>query len=132
MIDIQLIDLAAHCQAIGCGPPVKTDLSNGGVLVQVAGVKVEGWNRPTADLLFVAPPGYPAGQPDCFWVEPSNFRLANGNTPQNANDANPIPGEVLPERTTTWFSWHVQSWNPSRDTLTTYFKVILNRLATAQ
>ena len=132
MIDIQLTDLAKHCQSIGCGAPVKTDLPNGGVLVQVAGVKVEGWNRPTADLLFVAPPGYPSGQPDCFWVEPSNFRIANGNTPQNANDGNPIPGDVLPGRTTTWFSWHVQSWNPSRDTLTTYFKVILNRLATPQ
>ena len=132
MIDIQLGNLTEYCRALGCGDPRKTDLQNGGVLIQIAGVKVEGWNRPTADLLFVAPPGYPAGQPDCFWVEPNGFRLANGSTPQAANDGNPIPGDVLPGRSATWFSWHVQSWNPSRDTLTTYFKVILSRLAPAR
>lgn len=75
-------------------------------------------------LLFVAPPGYPASQPDCFWVEPTGIRLARGQTPQGTNDSNAIP-EVGTRG--TWFSWHVQHWNPNHDNLVTYAKVIMRR-----
>ena len=132
MIDIHFKALGKRCRILDCGEPQRTDLPSGGVLIQIPGVKVEGWNRPSADLLFVAPPGYPAGQPDCFWIEPSGFRLADGGTPKNANDGSPIPDDVNPGRSTTWFSWHVQSWNPSQDTLITYFNVILERLNPAR
>lgn len=132
MIREQLDRLREHCREHGFDEPNVTELPNGGVLVKIAGVKVEGWNRTTADLIFVAPPGYPAAQPDCFWVEPNGFRLESGATPQAANDGNPIPGDVVVGRSTTWFSWHVQSWNPSRDSLITYFKVVLNRLTPAR
>ena len=132
MIDIQLQKLAKNCHDKGYGEPSKTDLPDGGVLIEVPGVTLEGWNRPSADILFLLPPGYPAGQPDCFWVEPSGFRLANQSTPQNSSDGNQIPGDVNPNRSTTWFSWHVQTWNPSRDTMCTYFKVILDRLHPAR
>lgn len=132
MIQVQLQELAAHCEAHGLQPPVPTQLPNGGTLIRVPSVPVSGWSRPAADVLFVAPPGFPAAQPDCFWVEPNNFRLAGGQTPQSSNDGNPIPGDVEPGRSTTWFSWHVQSWNPSRDTLNTFFKVILSRLTPAR
>ena len=132
MIDIHFKALGKRCRILDCGEPQRTDLPSGGVLIQIPGVKVEGWNRPSADLLFVAPPGYPAGQPDCFWIEPSEFRLADGGTPKNSNDGSPIPDDVNPGRSTTWFSWHVQSWNPSRDTLITYFNVILERLNPAR
>ena len=132
MIKDQFDDLVKYCRASGCREPQMVNLPDGGVLIQVSGVKVEGWNRPTADFLFVVPPGYPAGQPDCFWVEPNEFRLADGGTPKNTNDGSTIPNDVNTERTTTWFSWHVQSWNPNRDTLITYFKVILDRLQPAR
>ena len=132
MIEIQFNDLAELCRADSYGEPIKTDLPNGGVLIEIADVTVSGWNRPTVKILFLVPVGYPAGQPDCFWVEPHGFRLANGGTPKNTSDGNQIPGDVEPDRSTTWFSWHVQSWNPSRDTLRTYFKVILERLAPAR
>jgi hypothetical protein len=130
MIQAQLSDLAEHCEANGLHPPVPKPMPNGGMLICIPAVPVIGWNRPAANVLFVAPPGYPAAQPDCFWVEPNNFRLAGGQTPQSANDGSPIPGE--PDRSTTWFSWHVQSWNPSRDSLITFFKVILSRLTPAR
>ncbi|MHB9004834.1 MAG: E2/UBC family protein [Coriobacteriia bacterium] len=84
-----------------------------------------GWTRDDATILFIAPPGFPVAQPDCFWVEPSGLRLASGDTPQNTNDANPIP-EV--SRNFTWFSWHLQGWNPNHDSLMTYFNVIRQRL----
>lgn len=132
MIDAQFDELIQHCAAAGCGVPRKTELQSGGMLIEVEDVPIEGWNRPSAKILFLLPPGYPAGQPDCFWVEPNNFRLADGQTPQAANDGNAIPGDAVSGRSTTWFSWHVQSWNPSRDTLITYFKVILDRLKPAR
>lgn len=110
-----------------------TPLANGGALIKVNQVDLgPGWNRPAADVLFVAPPGYPNASPDCFWVEPSSLRLINGATPQNSNDSNPIPGDNVPGRRTTWFSWHVQGWNPNMSTLLTYYHVILERLHPAR
>jgi hypothetical protein len=108
-------------------------LPNGGSLIKVTQVALGlGWNRPTADVLFVAPPGYPSAAPDCFWVQPTGLRLANGGTPQNSNDSNPIPGDNEPGRLTTWFSWHVQGWNPNMNSLWTYYLVILDRLRPAR
>jgi hypothetical protein len=109
-----------------------SSLPNGSYLVSIKGVKLpKGWDREQADILFVIPPGYPASQPDCFWVEPGKFRLKNGDTPQNSNDANLIPGETT-VRDTTWFSWHLQSWSPNKDTLMTYFNVIMQRFNQAK
>jgi hypothetical protein len=89
-----------------------------------------GWNRTSTTIHFIAPPGYPAAQPDCFWVEPSGFRLQNGGTPQGTNDSNPIP--EVGGKSTTWFSWHLQGWYPNRGSLVTYFTVILRRLQSLQ
>src|SRR5580658_3269177 len=83
-----------------------TPLSSGAHLIEIPGyVLPSGWNRREATILFVAPPGYPGAQPDCFWVDTAGLRLANGGTPQASNDANPIPG--VNGRSTTWFSWHL-------------------------
>lgn len=104
----------------------KTPLPSGAHLITIPDVLLPaGWNRATETIYFLAPPGYPGGQPDCFWVGQVNFRLANGATPQASNDANPIP-EV--GQRGTWFSWHLQTWNPNTDSLLTYFNVIMQRL----
>src|SRR5690242_1144603 len=95
--------LVALRRSKGGADPSATALPNGGTLIKVPNVEVEGWNRPQVDILFVAPPGYPAAQPDCFWVTPGGFRLRDGGTPQASNDANPIPGDSEPGRSTTWF-----------------------------
>jgi hypothetical protein len=108
-------------------------LTNGGRLISIENFKIDpGWNQKEITLHFVAPPGYPAAQPDCFWVEPTGLRLTGGGTPQNTNDSNPIPGDTQPGRQTTWFSWHLQSWNPNQDTLLTFFEVIKKRLSPAR
>lgn len=105
-------------------------LPSGAYLVTIPEVTLPaGWNQKVVTILFVAPPGYPAALPDCFWVEPKGLRLANGATPQGSNDSNPIP-EVGPRG--TWFSWHLQHWNPNNDSLVTYFKVIMRRLRSLQ
>jgi len=91
---------------------------------------VEGWNRELTSIAFLAPVGYPGAQPDCFWVIPAGFRLANGSVPQASNDSNPVP--EAPDIQGTWFSWHVQYWNPNSDSLSTYFSVIEKRLELLQ
>lgn len=71
--------------------PTIESFPNGAWLVKIPDVKlVSGWNRQDVTILFVAPPGYPGGQPDCFWVEPGGFRLQNGATPLASNDSNPV------------------------------------------
>jgi hypothetical protein len=111
---------------------ILTLMGNGGALIKITHVDLEGWNRQKADVLFVAPPGYPNAAPDCFWVEPSGLRLASGGTPQSSNDSNPIPGDAQPGRSTTWFSWHVQGWNPNKNSLYGYYQLILDRLRPAR
>jgi hypothetical protein len=109
-----------------------TPLATGAHLITIPNVAIPaGWDRQITTILFVAPPGYPAAQPDCFWVEPGQMRLANQGTPQGSNDSNPIPA-VVPLRQLTWFSWHVQSWNPNTDSLRTYLKVIVKRFGLLQ
>lgn len=97
-----------------------------GWVVRVCEVPLpQGWSKPQTGIAFVAPQGYPFAKPDCFWTDP-DLRLANGNMPQNAQLANPIPG--VPD-SLLWFSWHVQLWNPNRDDFVTWFALIKQRLA---
>jgi hypothetical protein len=101
-------------------------LPSGARLIEVRNYQlVPGWSQERVTILFVAPPAFPAAQPDCFWVEPGALRLQGGQTPQNTNDSNPIP-EVGPRG--TWFSWHLQDWDPNRHSLVSFFKVIEKRL----
>ena len=101
-------------------------LPSGARLVEIRNYRlVSGWDREIVTIIFVVPPAFPAAQPDCFWVEPGPLRFNGGHTPQNINDTNPIP-EVGPRG--TWFSWHMQGWNPNMHTLMSFFKVIEQRL----
>lgn len=108
----------------------RSPMANGGVLIEIPDFVVPpGWNIRTGTVIFFLPPGYPSAQPDCFWLEPGPVRLAGGQTPQAANDGNPIPGVGMRG---TWFSWHLQSWNPNRDNMSTYVNVIAQRLSPAR
>jgi hypothetical protein len=116
----------AELQAAFPGKIEFQKLPSGAHLVEIKDYPlVSGWSREAATILFIAPPAFPAAQPDCFWAEPVGLRLANGDTPQASNDASPVP-EV--GQRGTWFSWHLQHWNPNKDTLMSYFRVILKRL----
>jgi hypothetical protein len=134
MIAQQFEELKARVRgkSLACDARMES-LTNGGALIKVTNVDLgPGWNRPTGDVIFVAPPGYPNAPPDCFWVEPNGLRLANGATPQNTNDSNAIPGDNVPGRSTTWFSWHIQVWNPNKDSLLGFYHLILTRLRPAR
>jgi hypothetical protein len=105
-------------------------LPSGAHLVTIPNVRIPvGWSQEIVTLLFVAPPGYPGAQPDCFWVEPTGLRLVTGQTPQGTNDSNAIP-EV--GQRGTWFSWHVQHWNPNHDSLVTFTNVVMRRFQSLQ
>jgi hypothetical protein len=108
----------------------QTPQPTGAVLIEIPDFRVPpGWNRETVTVIFLAPPGYPGAQPDCFWVEPAPVRLSGDRTPQGTNDSNPIPG-IGPRG--TWFSWHLQSWNPNQDSLLSYAGVIKKRFQNLQ
>ena len=85
------------------------------------------WNQVSTTIRFLLPVGYPAARPDCFFADPG-LRLLAGGMPQGAN-VQPLPhsGESL-----LWFSWHVDYWNPARDSILTYIRVVQVRLATGQ
>lgn len=132
-MEAEFATLKAFCERQGWHACPLQMLQNGGAIVRIENVKlVPGWNRLTATILFVAPPGYPAAKPDCFWIEPANFRLVSGATPQSSNDGNPIPGDIVQGRSTTWFSWHLSSWVPGKDSLATYLQTIMTRLSPAR
>lgn len=96
-------------------------------VVVVPNVKLPaGWNCATTTVRFVLPAGFPLAALDCFWVSP-DLRLASGAVPQNAQVQNPPP-QIPGVGPLLWFSWHVQSWNPGRDTMLTYMRVIQDRL----
>jgi hypothetical protein len=105
---------------------VSSKLPSGSHLVELPGYQLpSGWDAPVVTILFLAPAAYPAAQPDCFWMEPAPIRFGGGQTPQNSNDSNLIP-EVGARG--TWFSWHVQAWDPNVSSLMTFFNVIKQRL----
>ncbi len=84
------------------------------------------WNKPSTEVGFVVPVGYPMARPDCFWAD-GDLRLGNGGMPKNSqfNVQYVFAGWL-------WFSYHPAQWDPSRDTLITYVRLIKQRLDDAQ
>lgn len=86
-----------------------------------------GWSTTNVDVWFAIPVGYPAARLDCFWTA-GDLRLANGTTPVNSGlQALPGLGQQV-----VWFSWHVSSWSPASDSLSTYARFILRRFRDAR
>lgn len=102
-------------------------LDDGSAAITLPSVQLPiGWNPDITTVRFIAPVGYPAARPDCFWTD--QLRLAGGAVPKNTGD-NRMPGAAPG---LLWFSWHVSSWSPNHDTLLTYFNVIKKRFADLQ
>ena len=103
-------------------------LPDGTVLVTVPSIPIPGgWNQSQTAVSFLVPVGYPVAKPDCFYAD-AGLRLANGNLPMNAAT------QQVPHTSETriWFSWHLATWHPTRDSLQTYVGVILDRLKRPQ
>jgi hypothetical protein len=82
-----------------------------------------GWNASATTIYFIVMSSYPQAKPDCFWTDPE-LRLANGGTPKNSS-INKNHGGA---QNLQWFSWHASTWNPNKDSLLTYLRVIDRRL----
>jgi hypothetical protein len=105
-----------------------TPLPDGTTLVSLPDVPLPaGWNQDRTHVWFLVPVGYPAARPDCFFAD-AGLRLAHGQMPQNTGMQG-LPGTGSPH---VWFSWHLQAWDPSRDTLLTFARVARDRLHRAQ
>ena len=103
-------------------------LPSGAILVVIPNFPLpSGWNLDSTTIRFLAPVGFPFARPDCFWADQA-LRVANGGMPQNTNIS------AIPETSINylWFSWHVGQWNPNRDNLSTYIKVIQDRFKVSQ
>lgn len=114
-------------------------------LIIVPGVKLHGYNKIICTVLFVAPPGYPGACPVNFWTDVQGllllkprkeiypcydgYEIIYTDIPKNINEVSPIPGAAFSHwKDLTWWSWHLQSWNPNTCTLLTYMRVIKKRL----
>lgn len=132
MISDQFMELQGYLQEFKHQAAEIQRRADGSYLITVKGVDLPpGWNRQSVDIYFIAPPGYPAAKPDCFWVSPQ-LRLTSGAMPQNANDGTPLPYGQVPTRPLTWFSWHLQLWDPNRDRLEQFYRAIIQRLDPAR
>jgi hypothetical protein len=104
-------------------------LPSGAALISIPDFPLPaGWSQPKTTVRFVAPVGYPLAKPDSFWGSPE-LRLQNGAMPRATNQS-AIPELAGPPH--VMFSWHLGKWNPNRDGLLTYLRVIEQRLREPQ
>jgi hypothetical protein len=102
-----------------------TPLPDGTTLVTVPNVPLPpGWNQSATGIRFIAPVGYPMARPDCFWAD-VGLALEKPIALTNAQP-NPLPHG---QGTGLWFSWHLQGWDPLKDSLMTWIRVVEQRLA---
>jgi hypothetical protein len=78
-----------------------------------------GWSPASGRILVAVPPGYPSQRPSGFFSEPGI--LAGGGQPRGSG-ANQVAGE-----TWTFFCWNPANWDPAKDTLWKYVKLMAER-----
>lgn len=90
--------------------------------------KDEGGTEPAniCTVLFHKPCGFPAAKPEHFWTD-IKLRLPDKSIPHCANQTNFIHG-FEQWKGLTWFSWHLQMWDPNRDSLYSFLNAIRMRL----
>lgn len=111
---------------------------HGDYLIIVPGVLLpKGYRETICTILFIVPPGFPGARPDHFFTD-IEIRLASGAIPKATVIAHPegrgnFCHPSWPQWSRSmWWSWHLQMWNPNRDGLYTYMKVITQRLNPAR
>lgn len=71
-------------------------------------------------MLIVVPPGYPEQRPAGFFAEPT-LTLAPGSQPRGTG-INEIAGQAW-----LYFCWQPELWDPRRDNLWKYVKLMTER-----
>jgi len=102
------------------------------------------YDKTICTVLFIAPPGYPSACPENFFTD-----IDIGLTSRNRGDDQPKNtlkwsavhggnfhgnhwGPWKQWERCMWWSWHLQAWNPNRDDLYTYMRVIERRFAVSE
>jgi hypothetical protein len=79
-----------------------------------------GWGRGESRIFLVVPPGYPEQRPQGFFAD-GGLTLANGAPAQCSGQTN-VAGEAV-----TSFCWNPQLWDPAKDDLWKYAKLMAER-----
>ena len=124
VFEVQLNDLRERYSELRTQP-----LAGGATLVTIGSVPLpSGWSKASTSIRFLLPAGYPFAAPDCFWAD-NDLLLEGGQMPCSSGSHNVIPETA---ESGLWFSWHVQGWNPNRDTLSSWMNTIADRLRRLQ
>jgi hypothetical protein len=101
-----------------CEPRPQPD---GSVVLAIGPVTLNsGWGRTESRIFLVVPPGYPEQRPQGFFAD-GGLTLAGG-APAKCSGQTNIAGE-----TTTSFCWNPENWDPSKDDLWKYVKLMAER-----
>jgi Multiubiquitin/Prokaryotic E2 family E len=94
---------------------------NGSVVLVIGPVALDsGWSRAESRIFLVVPPGYPEQRPEGFHAD-GGLTLADGAT-SKCSGQNAVGGE-----STTFFCWNPELWDPSKDDLWKYAKLMAER-----
>jgi hypothetical protein len=94
---------------------------DGSVVLAIGPVALDsGWSRAESRILLVVPPGYPEQRPQGFFAD-GGLTLAGGAHAKCSGQII-VAGEAV-----TTFCWNPQLWDPSKDDLWKYAKLMAER-----
>jgi multiubiquitin len=94
---------------------------DGSVVLALGPVSLKsGWGRGESRIFLVVPPGYPEQRPQGFFAE-GGLTLAGGAPAKCSGQAN-VGGDAV-----TSFCWNPELWDPSKDDLWKYAKLMAER-----
>jgi Multiubiquitin/Prokaryotic E2 family E len=94
---------------------------DGSVVLVIGPVALNsGWSRAESRIFLVVPPGYPEQQPTGFFAD-GGLALAAGTQAKCSGQGN-VAGEAA-----TSFCWNPQLWDPGKDDLWKYAKLMAER-----
>lgn len=94
---------------------------DGSVVLVIGPVALNsGWGRNESRIFLVVPPGYPDQRPQGFFAD-SGLTLAGGVAPKCSGPTN------LADEPVTSFCWNPQLWDPIKDDLWKYAKLMAER-----
>jgi hypothetical protein len=94
---------------------------DGSVVLVIGPVALNsGWGRPESRIFIVVPPGYPEQRPQGFFAD-GGLTLAGGAQAKGSGQTH-VVGEPA-----TSFCWNPQLWDPSKDDLWKYAKLMAER-----
>lgn len=101
---------------------VVTQRSDGTIDLEIPAFELPaGWTKPQTSVMVTVPIGYPDNKPQGFYADP-DLKLTSGQ------QAGGLGGpELINSRNWARFCWNSDQWDPHRDGLRKYVKIMLSR-----